>query len=411
MLDPVRTEPGGAAAHMESSSVREATPGQIPVLLFIGALGAGGAERQLIHLANGLDRKRWKPTIIVARSSANSLQHLLAPDVPVIRLLHGQDDSLDRSRPRRVMLMAWYLWRTLRSVRTPAVLHAYMPMGYGMASLVNRLGCGAVMVAGRRSLWTNRSYGPIEKFLGHVANRFIAIHVCNSQAVSDHAIAAERLDPRLMRVVHNGVFVPEGRTVGQDRKSSERPVRAAVVANFYAYKGHHYLFRALNEANLGAALTVDLYGYEQSSAELREEVAELGLEDVVRFRGAPTDAGALLDVYDFTILPSLTEGLPNAVLESMAHSVPVVASRVGGIPEIITDDIDGLLVPPADATALASAIGRMATDSALRKRLGLRARQTVHERFSMESMVRGNEAIYMEVLGSAAEDLSKARSS
>jgi glycosyltransferase involved in cell wall biosynthesis len=305
--------------------------------------------------------------------------------------------------------MAWHLRRALRRFGKPTVLHAYMPLGYSLASIVNRVGPGAIMIAGRRSLWTYQSYGWVENWLGRLANRFIAMHVCNSQAVSDHAIATEGLDPHLVRVVHNGVFMPEARTPGQDKSVADAPVRAAVVANFLAYKGHHHLFQALKEANLGVALTVDLFGQGKRSVVLQEEVAELGLEEVVQFRGAPTDAGTILDGYDFSILPSLTEGLPNAVLESMAHSIPVVASRVGGIPEIITDDIDGLLAPPGDASTLAAAITRMATDSALRKRLGLRAGQTVRERFSMESMVRETEAIYVEVLAAAAPELSTAR--
>ena len=342
--------------------------------------------------------------MIVARSVTNSLRPLLASDVRVIQLLRGKDDSLDRSRPRRVLMTAFNLWRTLRQVRQPMVLYAYMPMSYGIAALVNRFGCGAVMVAGRRSLSTYRSYGLIERLLGHIANRFIDIHVCNSFAVATHAITEERLDPRLMRVVHNGVFLPETSSVRDNETSAAGQVRAAVVANFHEYKGHRYLFLALQDAALGTALVVDLYGYGRRSDELRQQVVDLGLEEVVRFRGAPLDAGALLGDYDFTILPSMTEGLPNSILESMAHGVPAIASRIGGIPEIIDHGVDGLLVAPADVAGLTRAIRRLTMDADLRNRLGIRARQTVSERFSMEAMVSGTEAVYAEILGAAAQD-------
>jgi glycosyltransferase involved in cell wall biosynthesis len=104
---------------------------------------------------------------------------------------------------------------------------------------------------------------------------------------------------------------------------------------------------------------------------------------------------------DVAVLPSLREAQGISLLEAMARRVPVVASAVGGIPEVVTDGVDGLLVPPADRAALASALTRLLTDDGLRRRLGEAGYRTVAERFSIDAQVRRVEALYDEELARA----------
>ncbi len=107
---------------------------------------------------------------------------------------------------------------------------------------------------------------------------------------------------------------------------------------------------------------------------LERIVAELDLGDVVTFEGFVPDAAGRFADAQFSVLPSHNEGLPNAVLESMAYGVPVIATAVAGVPELIDDDVDGLLVTPGDSKALAAAIERLTADPTLRVRLGAAAR-------------------------------------
>ena len=99
-----------------------------------------------------------------------------------------------------------------------------------------------------------------------------------------------------------------------------------------------------------------------------------------------------------SVLPSLSEGISNTLLESMAAGVPVVATRVGGTPEAVTDGEQGLLVPPGDSEALAAAISRVLSDPLLATRLGDNGRRRVAEEFSFEAVVRRTEALYRELL-------------
>ena len=132
---------------------------------------------------------------------------------------------------------------------------------------------------------------------------------------------------------------------------------------------------------------------------------ELGLASRVRFLGwVDEDAAlALLAKSDLLTLPSLNEGLPMAIIEAMAHGLPVIATPVGGIPELITPGRTGLLVPPADSDALATALRQLVADPELRHRMGADARTAWRERHVIEDYCRELGAVYDEVLRSRAK--------
>ena len=145
-----------------------------------------------------------------------------------------------------------------------------------------------------------------------------------------------------------------------------------MVANLRPEKNHAELLRAL--ALLSCPPRVRLVGDGPERASLEELVSDLGLADTVEFAGFVPDAAACFASAQFSLLVSQFEGLPNAVLESMAWGVPVVGA-IPGIAGLIEDDVEGLLVPPGERQALAAAIEAMSTDAALRVRLGAAARE------------------------------------
>src|SRR5262249_5467856 len=128
--------------------------------------------------------------------------------------------------------------------------------------------------------------------------------------------------------------------------------------------------------------------------ELEDHIWRLGLKGRVVFTGFRSDVSDLLSDVTVSVLPSLSEGLSNAVLESMASAIPVVATRVGGTPEAVEEAVTGLPVPPRDSAALAGAIRRILEDPELAARLGHAGRRRVAEHFSLEHMVRETERFY-----------------
>src|SRR5262249_21246929 len=151
-------------------------------------------------------------------------------------------------------------------------------------------------------------------------------------------------------------------------------------------KGHFGLFRSFAQLrNTARGARLVLVGDGPLRAELEARVRELGISDSVEFRGAASEEGVLATVAscDVFALPSLMEGLPLTLVEAMSLGVPVVAPRVAGVPELVSDERDGLLFHPSDWDGLAAALLRLASDSALRERLGAAGRARVSQDFAI----------------------------
>jgi glycosyltransferase involved in cell wall biosynthesis len=134
--------------------------------------------------------------------------------------------------------------------------------------------------------------------------------------------------------------------------------------------------------------------------ELETYAARIGLRDKILFTGFRTDVGSILSETAVSVLPSLSEGLPNALLESMAMGVPVVATHVGGNPEAVENGVTGLLVPPRDDAALAEAVCTFLQNPAMAVRFGEAGKRRIADIFSLERMVQETERLYMGLLSS-----------
>jgi glycosyltransferase involved in cell wall biosynthesis len=140
-------------------------------------------------------------------------------------------------------------------------------------------------------------------------------------------------------------------------------------------------------------------GYGPQEQRLKEMAEKLGLGERVHFVGYQQDIWTWLAACDVFALSSDWEGMPNAVLEAMAAGLPVVATAVGGTPDVVVQGTTGLLVPPDDATALAAALDRLIHDPDLRRMMGAAGRQRVRARFSAQQMVERTQALYRGLLG------------
>jgi glycosyltransferase involved in cell wall biosynthesis len=155
----------------------------------------------------------------------------------------------------------------------------------------------------------------------------------------------------------------------------------------------------------GLAATCLIIGQGELRAELEAEVARLNVGDRVIFTGLRKDVPRLLAALDVMAMPSHWEGLPMALLEAMAMSRPVVATRVSGIPDVIQDEHNGLLIPAKEPATLAAALARLAKDPALRARLGANALATLRQRFDVKTTMRKYEELYSAALRMPPADL------
>jgi N-acetyl-alpha-D-glucosaminyl L-malate synthase BshA len=214
-------------------------------------------------------------------------------------------------------------------------------------------------------------------------------------------LAYERLGlpgDRTIEVIPNFVdtvrFAPAGLP-----KASNRTHVLMHVSNFRALKRAEDVVRIFAAVRTHGPTRLDFVGEgpERSSAEAL--VASLGLGDHVRFLGEPADLPALLQASDVFLLPSQSESFGLAALEAMACGVPVVASDVGGIPEVVVDGVSGFLAPVGDVDGMAAATQRLLTDDVLHDRFARAARRLAEEHFRLEPAVDRYEALYRNTLG------------
>lgn len=229
--------------------------------------------------------------------------------------------------------------------------------------------------------------------------------ICVSEAVRQVALRREGLDPGRVVVVPNGVplAVPapdRARGARAELGYSDRHLVVGMVSNLNrAIKGVPYFLdavpliaRAVPEARFV------VFGTGRDEPALRADARERGLDPVLQFAGFRSDIDRFYPALDISVLTSLSEGLSIAILESMNHGIPVVATRVGGNPELVVEGETGFLVPPRNPEAFAERVTALLRDPALRHRLGAAGRRRVEERFDIRTAARRYLAVYDEVL-------------
>jgi glycosyltransferase involved in cell wall biosynthesis len=219
------------------------------------------------------------------------------------------------------------------------------------------------------------------------------MNVAISRAVAGALIQKAKVDRDRVRVILNGVPLAER----AERPAAEEPSRLLYVANLWPRKDHATLLRAFSL--LDPAYELILVGDGPLRGQLEQRARDLGIAGRVRFAGSLADPWSLtvegISVY---VHPPTDEAGGLAVMEAMMRGLPVVATATGGVPEILRDGVDGLLVPPADASALASAIERLRSDHALAARLAQHAFEVAHERLTIGACLEAYLALYRDVL-------------
>jgi len=173
----------------------------------------------------------------------------------------------------------------------------------------------------------------------------------------------------------------------------------ASVGRLVPVKGHKYFISSMPKIiNFFPDACFILFGDGPLKEELKKQTRFLGIEDKVKFLGWRADLSEILQIADILVFPSLNEGMGRAIVEAMALAKPVVATKVGGIPDVIIDNYTGLLFPAQDEDALANQVIRLLKDNALAKQLGLQAKEHVLGRFDVKKMIDAIQGLYQTCL-------------
>lgn len=362
------------------------------ILHLVETGGPGGAERMLVSLVESLDRRRYRSVVCLPR--AGWLQSELEKrGVETIIL------------PQRGVVDRRWLSGVLRLIRRRRVglMHAH-------EFAMNTYGAIASVLTGTPLVSTvhGKNYYP-ERWRRRIAYRWVArrsVMVAVSEDLKRFLCRRIGLGEREVVTLYNGIDCDAYRPLNGARKALRSELGldgqrvVGTIGNLYPVKGHRYLVEAA--ASVSAAIpdaTFLIAGRGELIGTLQQAARALGVERRIRFLGYREDIPALLQAMDVFVLPSLSEGLPLSLLEAMGAGKPVVATAVGGIPEVVVEGETGFLVPPKDSGALAERIRLLLTRAELAERLGRRARARVEERFSLASMVQAYETLYARCLG------------
>jgi glycosyltransferase involved in cell wall biosynthesis len=350
-----------------------------------------GGQNQVLLTVNGLRAIGQRATLVAHPDG--ELRRRVAEGLDLIPLAPRTEMDLSA---------AWKFSRLIKRLN-PDVIHAHDPHGVAMASFALSLGgsaaSGPALIASRRVDFHLKG-NSLSRWKHRQVDCFVAASEAIRQILLHDGVEADRAV-----TVHEGIDVEH--VVAADPVNVHEafwlPHQAPVVGNVAAlvpHKGQRYLIEA---AHLVVQEIPDARFVILGEGELREQlerqVHDHHLEKHVLLPGFRTDVLGCIKGFDLFVMSSVTEGLGTSLLDAMACSRPIVATTAGGIPEVVEDGVNGLLVPPRDARALADAIIRALRDASLRQRFGTAGLARVKARFTVERMVEQTAAVYARVGG------------
>lgn len=344
------------------------------VLLLITELDPGGAEKQLFHLATGLDRARFEPRVVCLKGFGEVGQALRKAGVPAESL--GMKRKWDMRAPFRL--------RRLLKEWKPDVIHSFLFHANMLGRVVARRAGVPVVIGSVRVCETRRHH----LLMDRLTQGQMDCETCVCDAVREYTEREAGIDPRKLVTVRNGVELPA--LEGLDRGRPE----ALFVGRLDAQKDVRTLLAAwalVRRRVPDAQLRI------VGGGPLEAELKGVPVEGVA-WEGFRADVAPWYRRARVLVLPSLWEGLPNVVLEAMAWALPVVATSVGGSVELVREGVTGHLVPPGDAPALAGRLAQVLERAEEARRMGEAGRGVVEREYTMEAMVKANEALYERLL-------------
>lgn len=385
------------------SDLADQPVGQTPPLVahVIYALGTGGLENGLVNIINRACPQRYRHVIICLTRAEGFESRITAPNVDVISL---------HKRPGHDFAVYWRLWRTLLRLR-PAIVHTRNLAALEM-QVIAALIPGVKRVHGEHGRdihdidGTNKKYNFLRKSLRPLVHRYIAV----SQDLAQWLAQVVEVPAAKIKQIYNGVdqqvFAPG--SVGVSTPIGFMADDAQIigtVGRLAEVKDQRTLIEAFGLLVQGDStqkkLRLIIVGDGPMHQALCDKITELGLSEHVWMSGDRDDIPHLLRMMDVFVLPSLGEGISNTLLEAMATGLPVIATRVGGSPELIEEGVNGCLVPVGDAVALARHLKEILAEPQTLASYGENSLHKVRQSFDWDRTVEQYLAVYDQLLGRA----------
>jgi glycosyltransferase involved in cell wall biosynthesis len=380
-----------------SPAARDGRDDRVRVLHVLATLLPGGSEISVLRLVSALDTTRYRVSVACLRGEAPMADEFRAAGFEVVRF--GMRGKLD---PGCLLRLRRYVARERIDI-----VHTHMDLADFYGALAGRLGGARGVVATKhapdefrtRRTWKRYPFLLLERLAYEMDDAVIVV----SEGLRAFLETEERLPRRKMVVIGHGIeAAPRPATRGEARRILGLPAQGPLigaVGRLSHEKGQLVLLQALPAILAAFPRTSCVFAGEgPTRAPLEEVTRRLGIGDRVVFLGFRRDVPMVLAALDLFVQPSIYEGFGLSLLEAMAAGLPVVASRVGGIPEVIEDGRTGVLVPPQDPAALAGAVVRLLGDAGGARRLGETAAVSTRERYSLARVAERVDDLYRTIL-------------
>ena len=363
--------------------------GATHVVHVMNRLDVGGLENGVVNLINRMPGERFRHTIVcLSGYDEDFRRRIRTPGVEVLSL--GKRPGKDPAAYLR-------MWRVLRRLR-PDIVHT---RNFGTIDMqwVAALAGVPRRIHGEHGWWASDPLGQNPRHLGlrRLCRPVIHVFVAMSKDIAQWLVTSVGVNPRKIRQLYNGVdterFFPRTVALGSDE------IVIGTVGRLDAVKNHEGLIVAFQSLLAGlpdqaSRLRLVIAGDGPLRQRLQEVARDAGIGGQVSFPGVTHDVPSILRGFDVFVLPSVNEGISNTILEAMASSLPVVAARVGGNPELVESGRTGTLYDPSVSAALGDALKTYLLDPNLRRAHGSAGRDRVERHFSLSAMVSGYEALY-----------------
>jgi sugar transferase (PEP-CTERM/EpsH1 system associated) len=367
----------------------------VPLIVhLIYRLDFGGLESLMVERINRMPAERYRHAVVCLTDfNPEFAQKISKPNV-AIHALHKQ--------PGLSLHTHSALWRLLRTLQ-PAVLHSYnlSAIEYAPAALLAGV---PVRVNGAHGREHNDPHGTNRKhnLLRRLMLPFYDVCYANSAAMEVWNRAVIGVPEHKSRMLGNGIDAERFRPRSADEARAffgADTIVIGTVGRIQDVKDHATLLAAFlllreRQPSLKERLRLAIVGDGPLLEAMRARAAAAGVSDAVWLPGARTDVADILRSFDIFAMSSIAEGTPGSALEAMASGLPVVGTRVGGIPEVIDNGVTGMLVPPSDPAAMAAALEQYVTAPALAHSHGQAGRERVQRKYSMAAMVAAYQELY-----------------
>ncbi|MFH1904709.1 MAG: glycosyltransferase [bacterium] len=366
---------------------------KIKVIHLVEDLKIGGLERVVATIAEGLDKEKYDVEVWCVARDGEIADELKGKGIKVKIL-----GILTYHNPFNILRLVSAMRKA-----NPDIIHTHGYFANTAGRLAGLLARIPIILAHLHSTYYyyKKRHFLIEKFLSLFTSKII----CCSEAVKQFAVNYEKVNSNKLIIIYNGIDLQNFCQFGNLRETrkrlglSDKEKVIGSVGRLKEVKGYKFLLEAATR------VVKEIFGVKFliiGDGSLREELEKLtknlGLKQKVIFTGKQKDISELLGIMDIFVFPSLLEGLGIAAIEAMAFGLPIVATNVGGIPEIVNDRKSGFLVPPKDSHALAIKIIELLKDGGKAQKMGRIGKEIFEKKFTSKIMIREIERLYEEAI-------------